>query len=59
MLVIMRIGENAPTREQKEESKEELRRLIRQETYLEEKDPMDTQVQGISVSVTIAKAKMP
>ena len=44
MLVIMRIGENAPTREQKEESKEELRRLIRQETYLEEKDPMDTQV---------------
>ena len=44
MLVLMRTGNNAPTREQVDETNEELRRLIRQETYLEEESPMDRQV---------------
>ena len=45
MLVVMRTGENAPTTEQVGETSAELRRLIRQETYLEEEASMESQVQ--------------
>ena len=44
MLVVMRTGDNAPTREQVDGTKDEMRQLIRQETYLEEASAMDRQV---------------
>ena len=47
MLVIMRVGENAPTMEQVDLANEDLQRLIREKTYLEEQNPMDPQVKEI------------
>ena len=44
MLVVMRTGDNAPTREQVDGTKDEMRQLIRQETYLEEESAMDRPV---------------
>ena len=44
MLVVKRIGDNAPTEEQIEMTNPELRRLISTETYLEEESAMDRQV---------------
>ena len=43
-IVVMRIGDNAPTEEQIETTNPELRRLISTETYLEEQSDMDRQV---------------